>query len=183
MDDDFFSNYDKVDVYDNPNHVDTDIGDEELPTLNDTGRPADDEHVDYCRMLNLTQCVSKLYYNGDRQCAFNANQNECYTILRKSETDATFDDGYYAAHQLYQKDVSKIQVMIASMGGVIGLLCALISIGAYWKCKRAELMKKTDELYMVHSVQTHMHIEAHDADADPEIVDDETHNDEQEKLN
>lgn len=89
---------------------------------------------DICGGLVEYDCLDLSDDDGDAECAFNAVQNDCYSIERRDgrHGSGNFDDGYNTAKQQAVVESNQLTTLIGVLGGIIGALVLIISGGGYY---------------------------------------------------
>merc|ERR1712130_414031 len=92
----------------------------------------DSDDIDCTQIVSESDCLSELEDNGDSLCAYNAIQQNCYSIVRSrgERGNGNFDDGFNAA-LITQEDTNKLETLIAVFGAIIVVLVFVIIVGVY----------------------------------------------------
>merc|ERR1719150_282658 len=98
-----------------------------------------DDDVDLCIGLTLNDCSQVVEEDGDAECAYNAVTGDCYSIERRDGRmgSGNFDDGYNAAIKQADDDQAQLELLVAVLGVLVGILVLVIIGGAFYLYKKA----------------------------------------------
>merc|ERR1711997_458511 len=115
---------------------DTDSSDDESTDVDTDSE--EDENL--CVGLTQTECGGIVAEDGDAECAFNAVTGDCYEIERREGRmgSGNFDDGYNKAKQQADDAQAQLELLVAVLGGVIGLLVLVIIGGAIYVYRKGQ---------------------------------------------
>merc|ERR1712113_669534 len=99
-----------------------------------------DDDVDICIGLTQNDCSDVVEEDGDAECAYNAVTGDCYSIERREGRlgSGNFDDGYNAAVKQAQDDQAQLELLVAILGAIVGVLVLVIIGGAFYVYKKTD---------------------------------------------
>merc|ERR1712228_1128383 len=94
----------------------------------DNSDDADSDEVDLCIGLTQNECGDVVADDGDAECAYNAVSGDCYDIERRDGRmgSGNFDDGYNTAKHQANDEQAQLELLVAVLGGVVGVLILVI---------------------------------------------------------
>merc|ERR1740116_646573 len=118
--------------------LDTDSGSNDDDSDDDSIDVDSDEDVDLCIGLQQLDCSSLVEDDGDAECAFNAVTGDCYSIERRDGRmgSGNFDDGYNAAIKQADDEQQQLELLVAVLGALVGILTLVVLGGAFYLYKK-----------------------------------------------
>merc|ERR1711971_1166120 len=106
--------------------------------MGDDSVDVDSEEEDLCIGLTLNDCSEVVEDDGDAECAYNAVTGDCYSIERRDGRmgSGNFDDGYNAAIKQSDDDQAQLELLVAVLGVLVGILGLLVIGGAFYLYKK-----------------------------------------------
>lgn len=129
----------------------------------------DEEEEDECLGLSSSECQEETDDDtGDAECAFNAIEEECYSIVRRAGLmgEGTYDDGFIAAQSAAKQQNDALLTVVGVLAGIIGALVIVIGAGGYYfyqKSQKDSVIRQTSEFVDADEAMgqgTHQEIEA-----------------------
>merc|ERR1712154_593085 len=96
----------------------------------------DDDSLDEdeCAGLAESDCNTMYDDDGDQECAFNKEGEECYGIARRAGQHGAgnYDDGFNAAQTQAAQKTDELVTIIGVLGAVVAMLVLVVVGGAYY---------------------------------------------------
>jgi len=114
----------------NENSEDSQSGEDSLNGSNDDDSLDEDE----CAGLAESDCNTMYDDDGDQECAFNKEGEECYGIARRAgqHGSGNYDDGFNAAQTQAAQKTDELVTIIGVLGAVVAMLMLVVVGGAYY---------------------------------------------------
>jgi len=119
---------------------DSGSNDDDSDDESDDSVDVDSEEEDLCIGLTLNDCSEVVEDDGDAECAYNAVTGDCYSIERRDGRmgSGNFDDGYNAAIKQADDDQAQLELLVAVLGVLVGILVLVIIGGAFYLYKKGD---------------------------------------------
>merc|ERR1719333_1321623 len=127
----------------NDSNSNDDDSDDDSDSDDDNSIDADSDEEDLCIGLTQNECGDVVADDGDAECAYNAVTGDCYDIERRDGRmgSGNFDDGYNTAKQQADDEQAQLELLVAVLGGVVGVLILVIIGGAIYFYKKGNSPK------------------------------------------